>query len=123
MASTAATSLTPGERRVLERAVELLREEFGADLRSVWLYGSAARGEQRHDESDVDLLVVLSRDSWQDTDRAFAVLTDAAEAEGEKSAYFSMRIYTPERLAQRREIRSFFIQEVDREKIILYGEP
>ena len=29
----------------------------------------------------------------------------------------------PEHVAQRREIRSFFIQEVDRDKIVLWGEP
>ncbi len=33
------------------------------------------------------------------------------------------RVYTPERIAQRREIRSFFTQEVDRDKVVLYGEP
>ena len=31
--------------------------------------------------------------------------------------------YGTERLAQRREIKSFFIQEVDHDKIVLYGEP
>jgi len=32
-------------------------------------------------------------------------------------------VYSPERLAQRREIRSFFIDEVDRDEIVLAGEP
>jgi predicted nucleotidyltransferase len=116
-------SLSADELRVVERFVGLLREEFGADLRAVWLYGSRARGERPHDESDVDLLVVLARDSWQDHWRASRLASEAAEAEGESPVWFAVQVYTPERLAQRREIRSFFIQEVDRDKVVLFGEP
>jgi predicted nucleotidyltransferase len=123
MATVAESSLTAGERRVIERFVALLRDEFGGDVRAVWLYGSRARGEPPHDESDVDLLVVLAREAWQDQWRAARLAYDAAEAEGESPVWFSVQVYTPERLEQRREIRSFFIQEVDRDKIVLFGEP
>ena len=116
-------SLSAEELRVVERFIRLLREEFGPDLRAVWLYGSRARGERPHDESDVDLLVVLARDSWQDHWRASRLASKAAEAEGESPIWFAVQVYTPERLAQRREIRSFFIQEVDRDKVVLFGEP
>jgi predicted nucleotidyltransferase len=44
-------SLTLEERRVIDRWIEVLREEI--DLESVWLFGSVARGERRED-SDVD---------------------------------------------------------------------
>lgn len=115
--------LSETERRVIERLVELLRREFGTDLRSVWLYGSRARGEPVHDESDVDVLVVRDREPWQDHHRAMSIAYEAAEAEGASPVWFSVHVYTPERLAQRREIRSFFIQEVDRDKIVLFGEP
>jgi predicted nucleotidyltransferase len=123
MATLAEASLTAGERRVVERFIALLRHEFGADVRAVWLYGSRARGERPHEESDVDLLVVLAREPWQDHWRAARLAYDAAEAEGESPVWFAVQVYTPERLAQRREIRSFFIQEVDRDKIVLFGEP
>jgi predicted nucleotidyltransferase len=123
MATLAEAALDAGERRAVERFVELLRKEFGGDLRAVWLYGSRARGERPHEESDVDLLVVLAREAWQDHWRAVRLAYDAAEAEGESPAWYSVQVYTPERLAQRREIRSFFIQEVDRDKIVLFGEP
>jgi hypothetical protein len=36
--------------------------------------------------------------------------------------FFSASVYDPQRVEQRREIRSFFIQEVDRDKIVLHGE-
>jgi predicted nucleotidyltransferase len=123
MTTLAEASLDAAERRVVERFVALLRQEFDADLRAVWLYGSRARGERPHDESDVDLLVVLARESWEDHWRARRLAYDAAEAEGESPVWFSVQVYTPERLAQRREIRSFFIQEVDRDKIVFFGEP
>jgi predicted nucleotidyltransferase len=116
-------SLSADELRVVERFVQLLHQEFGTDVRAVWLYGSRARGERPHDESDIDLLVVLARDSWQDHWRAARLASEAAEAEGESPVWFAVQVYTPERLAQRREIRSFFIQEVDRDKIVLFGEP
>jgi hypothetical protein len=39
------------------------------------------------------------------------------------AAYFSIMVGTPEWIAGRRAIRSFFLQDVDRDKIVLYGEP
>jgi len=117
-------SLSPGERRALERFVDLLRESFGDSLRSVWLYGSRARGEPPHADSDVDVLVINDRGSWSaDLERANRLLWQAAEAEGLEPLYFSAHVGDLDWLAQRREIRSFYIQEVDRDKIVLAGDP
>jgi predicted nucleotidyltransferase len=123
MPTLADASLTPIERRVLERLVRLLEEEYGDGLRGVWLYGSRARGEPPHPESDVDLLVVAPRDDWQSHLRVSRLISEAAAAEGANPFDFAALVYDPERVAQRREIRSFFIQEVDRDKIVLAGEP
>jgi len=116
-------SLSEVERRVLDRLVGLLRAEFGDGLRAVWLYGSRARGEPPHPESDVDLVVVAEGEPDDASRRIRDLVYAAAEAEGASPAWYSARLYTPERLAQRREIGSFFIQEVDRDKIVLVGEP
>lgn len=110
------------ERRVLDRFRQLLRAEFGDDLVSVRLYGSRARGEQVHDESDVDLLVVIRGDSWESGRRVSALLYRAAEIEGANPAFFAPQVYSVDELERRRAIRSFFIQEVDRDKIVLAGE-
>jgi predicted nucleotidyltransferase len=100
-----------------------LEDEFGSDLHGVWLYGSRARGEWTHDESDIDVLVV-AKASGRDDDLGVIQLRDqAAEAEGVGPDWFSVQLYEPERVAQRREIRSFFMQEVDRDKIVLAGKP
>ena len=108
---------------MLERLVRSLEAELGDRLRSVWLYGSRARGEPPHPESDVDVIIVVVGAGWSDAKRIYDLVYDTADAEGANPWRFSAHVYTPERLAQRREIRSFFIQEVDRDKIVLAGEP
>lgn len=117
------SSLTPLERRVVQRFTQRIEGELGDDLQAVWLYGSRARGESPGDESDVDLLVVSSRAGWNDVTHVIKLLDDAAFAEGANPALFSVHVYAPERVAQRRQIRSFFMQEVDRDKIVLAGTP
>jgi len=50
--------LMPAERAGLAAFVERLRQRYGDDLLRVRLFGSKARGDF-HDESDLDLLVVV----------------------------------------------------------------
>jgi predicted nucleotidyltransferase len=108
---------------VIERFVGLLDAELGAHLRSVWLYGSRARGEPAGEDSDVDLLVVSTRGEPDDDLRVIKLAVDAALAEGANPARYSIKLYDPELVEQRRKIRSFFMQEVDRDKVVLAGEP
>jgi len=122
MTALAEASLTLKERQVLDLLVPELRNVFGPRLRSVWLYGSRARGETPHAESDVDLLVVLDRRSMDEDHRVYDVVWNSAEEVEASPVFFSTLVYDVDRIAQRREIRSFFIQEVDRDKIVLYGE-
>jgi predicted nucleotidyltransferase len=123
MPSLASTSLDPTERRVVDRLVELLRDEFAEGLESVWLYGSRARGEPPTDESDVDLLVVARGDRHRNLDRAIELLWGAAKAEGADPLVFSVKVWDPARIADRRAIDSFFMRELDRDKIVLAGKP
>jgi predicted nucleotidyltransferase len=101
---------------VLDRFVDLLRHEFGQDLHGVWLYGSRARGEAPGPESDVDLLVVSNRRGPNDGLRLMKLVFEAAEAEGADPVMFAAQLYSPELVEQRRRIRSFFMQEVDRDQ-------
>lgn len=116
-------SLSVTDRRVLERFVEALREQLGDVLDSVWLYGSRARGENPHEESDVDLMVLVRGASdnlgTQINELKWKV---ALEADGVPPRY---SVYVRDRawLEDRRKIRSFFVQEVDRDKIVLFGDP
>jgi predicted nucleotidyltransferase len=118
------TSLSGDERALLERFVSELRSRLGEELHAVWLFGSRARGElPAREDSDVDLLVVVDDASWDGAQRVYAILDDAAGALGlEALAWtFSVHVNTPEWLAQRRAVESFFIAEVDRDKVVLAG--
>jgi predicted nucleotidyltransferase len=117
----ACASLSDEERRTVERLVGRLREELAEDLRAVWLYGSRARGEEPHDESDIDLIVIADGGHERHGMKAFELTNEVADAEGVSPAWYSVRVSDPDWLRGRREIRSFFIAEVDRDKIVLYG--
>lgn len=117
-------SLTSDQRRVLERFVGELRARLGDDLAAVWLFGSRARGEATGMESDVDLLVLAEDASWDAKERIHDTLTRVAD-ELDLAAVawdFSVHIHTPQWLNGRRAIRSFFIGEVDRDKVVLHGD-
>ncbi len=115
-----AAQLSVSERRTVERFASRLDDVLGDDLRALWLYGSRARGTA-HPESDIDLLVIAEggRDSHGRT--VGDIGEQAALAEGESPFNFSVHVHDPGWLQERREIESFFIQEVDRDKIVLAG--
>jgi predicted nucleotidyltransferase len=125
--SLAAAALSEGERQVVERLVGLLEDELADDLRAIWLYGSRARGDAKIDEtdpdlkSDIDLMVIADggkkRYDTKVHDLAYRTAVDA----GESPVWYSVFVFDPEWLQGRREIKSFFIQSVDRDKLILAG--
>jgi len=115
-----AAQLTERERQTVEHFASRLDNVLGDDLRALWLYGSRARGSA-HPESDVDLLVIA--DGGRDRYGRIAgdLSEEAAIAENESPFNYSVHVHDPEWLRKRREIESFFIQEVDRDKIVLAG--
>ncbi len=117
----ARASLTDPERRVVEQLVKRLPDELGSNLHAIWLYGSRARGEPPHPESDIDLMVLADGRRWQIAQTAIGLAYEIAPDEGVSPVWYSFSVRTPEWLRGRREIRSFFIAEVDRDKIVLYG--
>jgi predicted nucleotidyltransferase/HEPN domain-containing protein len=124
--------LTAVERRVVERLLALLERELGDELLAVWLYGSRARGEADLTQtgpdtrSDVDLMVIVAPAAadWDEMhENSVRLANEAADAEGDDPVWYSVLVYDAEWLRDRREIRSFFIQEVDRDKVVLMGSP
>jgi predicted nucleotidyltransferase len=115
---------------VVERLLGWLRDELGDGLLAVWLFGSRARGEANLEEldpdrrSDVDLMVVVdpgldeSRIGWDLAPR----LEEMADREGDSPVWYSVLVYDGDRLRERRQIHSFFVQEVDRDKIVRLGD-
>ena len=112
---------------MVDGIVSCLGERLQADLLAVWLYGSRARGEADPKEtdpdlrSDIDLLAVVDSGVNVEAIRAWAqpMVEETADAEGDSPVYYSLRVFDAEWLRQRREIHSFFIQEVDRDKRVL----
>jgi predicted nucleotidyltransferase len=125
MADPSQSALSVDERALLERFVAILEARLGERLQAVWLFGSRARGDiVRSDDSDVDVLVIADDASWQSKVEIRSALDAAARelALARVAWSVSVHVQTPEWLRQRREIRSFFIAEVDRDKIVLSGQ-
>jgi len=123
-------SLSRRERRVVKRLLDRMSREWGGGLLAVWLYGSRARGEADPYEtdpdlrSDVDLLAIVDPSIDRDAAGRWALpmVEEEADAVGDSPVYYSLRVFDTAWLRDRREIRSFFIQEVDRDKTVLYGQ-
>lgn len=122
MTKLAEASLTDPERTLIARFIEALRERLGDDLHAVWLYGSRARGEPPGPESDVDLMIVSEGGSKIDGPVVNDVMWKVATDAGLNPFAFTTVVWAPDWLRRRRAIRSFFAQEVDRDKIVLYGD-
>lgn len=119
-----ATSLSRDERALLQRFADRLIDHWGDRLHAVWLFGSRARGEPpAHEDSDVDLLVLVDDPDWRRKDRVYDDLYAAAkELDLEDLVIeFSVHVDTPAWLQGRRAIKSFFIAEVDRDKVVVAG--
>ena len=117
------TSLAADERALVERYVEELRARLGEGLQAVWLFGSRARGEEPSEDSDVDMLVIVEDASWDHRMSIRGILEEVArELHLEALPFsFSVHVHDPAWLEGRREIRSFFIAELDRDKVVLSG--
>jgi predicted nucleotidyltransferase len=109
------------ERRVIEQWIERLRSAI--DLDAVWLFGSRARGEGGGEDSDVDLLVITRGDPEGDRGRVWELIDEVAREMGVNPAAYVPHTWDRAWLENRRAIDSFFVQELDRDKIVLFGGP
>ncbi len=119
MVTLSDTSLSPDERLLLERFASNLRSDEQNKVDAIWLFGSRARGTTPSESSDVDLLVLVADDSWNAKAGIHDILQQTARALDLQALTwsFSVHIHTPGWLAQRRKIGSFFIAEIDRDKV------
>jgi uncharacterized protein (UPF0332 family)/predicted nucleotidyltransferase len=119
MATLATPSLDAREQDALDTLVEDLERLLGDELHAVWLFGSRARGEEPHEDSDVDLLVVTEAERGdprlQDARRDWPVpfRSDLPR--------LSMIVVSPEWVAENRAIEDFFLREVERDRVVLAG--
>jgi uncharacterized protein len=94
-----------------------LTEQFGERIHSIILYGSAARGQYRHLESDIDILVIGLDDNAK-------TKSDISSAVGEidlKNATATSLVYlSHDNFRRYLEWRSPFLDNVLEEGITLY---
>ena len=124
MPTLADAALTHDERVLLERFAQELESRLGAAMHAIWLFGSRARGEAwQGEDSDIDVLVLTEDATWDGKLRVREALQDASHELGlEALAWsFSVHVNTPAWLAERRALRSFFIADVDRDKVVVAG--
>lgn len=64
--------LEPDERRSVESLRDRLRTELGPRLKDLRIFGSKVRGDD-HDESDIDILVLIEDLDWDTRKRIIAI--------------------------------------------------
>lgn len=121
MATLAEARLSERERLALDRFVELLRDRLGSDLLSVWLYGSRARGEDTGPGSDMDVMVITAGGHLRDFERVHDAAMEAEPLMAGEETILAHFVADLDWVTGRREIESFFMREVDRDKIALVG--
>jgi uncharacterized protein len=73
--------LSPQLTRALEELAAKLRQCFGAAVVDLRVFGSVARGES-HEDSDVDVAVVLDEVDWETRRAVIDLATDISLATG-----------------------------------------
>lgn len=87
--------VSPLVSRALEEFASRLHERFGAALVDLRLFGSVARGES-HEDSDVDVAVVLTQIDWATRRTVIDLATDVGLESG---LSISPAIFAPGHLA------------------------
>lgn len=108
-------SLAP-QREVLAQCLEAMNRVM--PLREVYLFGSHARGDARPD-SDVDLCLVADGAAKQ---LEAAQLFSRAVRPIRPKPSFTLVPITPERLAEKRDIKDYFFETVLNEGVQLAAE-
>lgn len=102
---------TPEVAAALDRFRELVRSRFGDRLREMTVFGSRARGDA-HEDSDVDLLVVVDQLSESERGEVFDLAWSAAMA-GEEYVVLAPIPYSTERAAESRRLEKRLMREID----------
>ena len=105
--------LSEREKIALKRFRVALEEVFTNNLIEIKLFGSKARGEGRND-SDLDMLVVISSDDWRICDVVYGIATDILL---EYEVCISPKTLRQEEYIHLNNIGSTFIKNVVRDGI------
>ncbi len=105
------------ENPALRRMVQGLKEALGARLRSVVLYGSAARGDFHEATSDLNLILVLE-DLEPATLEALTPIVERWRARG----HHVPRLFTPHLIADSADVFPVEFLDIRANRLVLHGE-
>jgi predicted nucleotidyltransferase len=111
--------LTPNEQKAIEEAVKALAHEHTSLVRFVALFGSKARGDF-HEESDIDLLIIIESDDWKTRDQIRDPIFGINFAHG---IYISPRVMSWERIQEISLRRGGLFANLRRDAIELWRRP
>ena len=103
-------------RKIAESFTEQLKLKLGADLKSVFLYGSVARGEYTKKHSDINMLIIV-----EDMDIAVIHKISAIK---KKSAYKNIEplIFTKDYLENSADVFPIEFLDIKESHVLLAGE-
>jgi predicted nucleotidyltransferase len=103
---------------LLQEFVQLARGAVGENLVSIVLYGSAARGEERHAYSDLNLLCVVKSAGRSDLDRLAAVVDWWSHGQKQRSPL----VFTADELRRSADVFAIEMLDMKEARQVLYGE-
>lgn len=113
-------NMVPAVARALDRYQQSLQVAFAHRLREMVLYGSQARGDA-HEDSDVDVLVVVDELSEAERQAAIDLAYDANAAEREVWAGLSPIVYSTLQANTLRQRERLIMRDIQRDGLWLHG--
>ncbi|MEN0048302.1 MAG: nucleotidyltransferase domain-containing protein [Bacteroidota bacterium] len=106
------TSIQP----ILVDFIEIMQTHYGEELHGILLYGSYAR-EEAHEESDIDVLVVLNRTEMDAHEEALSIVEQTHMLDVEYGQILSAM---PISLEYWLNGDSFFLDQVKKDVIVIW---
>ena len=110
--------LSPIEKNAIKDVQNILTQKYRDNLILLKLFGSKARGDsQRY--SDVDVLSVVKKDSWQSSERMADDIFDIIEKYNYE-LLISLIVLDHDEFDLKKRIGSCFYENIERESVDLY---
>ena len=107
--------LNQEETKVLKEFKRRVQEQFPGELVNMLVFGSKSRGDAT-DESDIDIIVITHSD---DKKLAKNIRYTGYDLEIEHGIILSIQVYSERHINYLRNIPTQFIQNVDREALVI----
>ena len=103
------------EKKAAEEFKQLLENKLKEGFLAIKLFGSKARGDF-HQDSDIDLIVVLQKADEKNKDKVFEAVMEILE---KYEIYLSVHIYSEKEYNYLNSIPTVFMQLVQRDSITI----